>query len=84
MNLLLEIPDHVAEAIRVPPMDRERQVLLELALALYARGLLSFGKARELARSSKLEFGMLLGERGIHRHYDSENLEEDIRYARGE
>ncbi len=82
--MVLEIPEHVAEAIKAPSMDRERHLLQELAAALYARGMLSFGKARELARSSKLEFGILLAEREIPRHYDSQNLEEDIRYARGE
>ena len=84
LNMVLEIPENVAEAIKVPAMDKERHLLLELAVALYARGMLSFGKARELGRSSKLQFGILLGERGIPRHYDAQNLEEDMRYARGE
>lgn len=84
MNIVLEIPDRVAEAIRCPAMEKERRLMLELAVALYARGLLSFGKARELAGASKIEFGILLGNRRIPRHYDSEGIEEDIRYARGE
>ncbi|MBU4224990.1 MAG: UPF0175 family protein, partial [Chloroflexi bacterium] len=45
---------------------------------------LSFGKARELAGMGKYEFGRLLGERGIPRHYGREELEDDLAYARGE
>jgi predicted HTH domain antitoxin len=56
----------------------------ELAIALYAQGMLSFGKARELAEMETYEFGKLLGERQISRHYGREELEDDIAYARGE
>jgi predicted HTH domain antitoxin len=52
--------------------------LLELALALYARGILSFGKARELTGLSKYEFGILLGKRDIPRHYEREDLQDDV------
>ena len=53
----------------------------ELALALYARDILSFGKARELAALSKHEFHTLLGEREIPRHYTEAELAEDLDYA---
>jgi predicted HTH domain antitoxin len=46
--------------------------------------MLSFGKARELAGLSKYAFGQLLGERSVERHYGPEELEEDLRYARGD
>lgn len=38
----------------------------------------------ELADMGKYEFGRLLGERGIPRHYGREELEDDLAYARGE
>ncbi len=82
MSVFLEIPDTVAEAMRLPPEHRKMQLLTELALSLYARGILSFGKARELAEMEKYEFGLLLGKRGISRHYGEEELQEDIAYAR--
>jgi predicted HTH domain antitoxin len=82
MSIQLEIPDHVAQAIRLPHEEQKQQLLLELAVALYARGILSFGKARELAGLDKYEFGMLLGKRGIPRHYDAEDLQDDVIYAR--
>jgi predicted HTH domain antitoxin len=61
-----------------------RELLVELAVALAAQGLVSVGKARELAGMGKYEFGRLLGERGIPRHYGREELEDDLAYARGE
>jgi len=53
----------------------------KLALALYSQELLSFGNARELASMGKYEFGKLLGERGINRHYELAELEDDLNYA---
>ena len=82
MSIQLEIPDSVVEALRLSPVDQEQQLLIELALALYAQSLLSFGKARELAGLSKYEFGVLLGRRGIPRHYSADDLEDDVTYAR--
>lgn len=84
MSVQLEIPEGVTQAIRLPEGRMKRELLVELALALYSQGLLSFGKARELAEMSKYEFGLLVGKRGIPRHYGPEELEEDIAYAGGE
>lgn len=84
MGLLLQIPDSVTQALRLPEGRMKEDLLLELAVALYAQGVLSFGKARELATLSKSEFGQVLGRRGIVRHYGREELEDDMTYARGE
>ena len=82
MIIQLEIPDSIVEAMRLARQDQKQQLLLELALALYARGILSFGKARELAGLSQYEFGLLLGKRGVPRHYTAEDLQDDVSYAR--
>jgi len=67
------------------PEDRkERELLEELAITLYAQGLLSLGKARELAGMGKYDFSRLLGRKDISRHYGREELDDDLRYARGE
>ena len=79
----LSIPDSVIESIRLPENRIEPELLKELAVALYSQQLLSFGKARELARLGYYEFSQLLGERGILRHYGEEELLEDFDYARG-
>lgn len=81
MAIHLEIPDAVAQAMRLPVGEQERRVLVELAVTLYAQGILSFGKARQLSGLSKYEFGMLLGTRGIPRHYTEEELKDDLDYA---
>ena len=82
-KLVLEIPEDVQAALRFPPGEMERELRTELALALYQRQALSSGKARELAQTTRWEFEELLGQRQIPRQYSEEDLEEDIRYARG-
>jgi predicted HTH domain antitoxin len=84
MSLQLEIPEGVTQAIRLPEARMKRELLVELALALYSQGFLSFGKARELAGMPKYEFGRIVGKRGIPRHYGPEELGEDIEYAGSE
>ena len=81
MAIHLEIPDAVAQAMRLPAGEQERRVLVELAVTLYAQGILSFGKSRQSSGLSKDEFGMLLGRRGIPRHYTEEELKDDLDYA---
>ena len=84
MSLELSIPDSVLAAIKLPEKRIHDELLAELALALYAQEMLSFGKARELAGMGKYEFALLLGKREIVRHYTAQELEEDLAYARGE
>lgn len=79
----IEIVDEVYEALNIPEAEREEAIKQELAVSLYARDVLSFGKARTLAGLSKREFHRLLGEREIARHYTEEELDEDLGYARG-
>ncbi len=83
MDIQLHIPDSVVQAIRLPEERISKELLVELAIALYRQGILSFGKARELADMEKYEFGQLLGKRGVLRHYGQEELEDDLTYARG-
>jgi predicted HTH domain antitoxin len=80
----LQIPRSVVDALALPEGRKKDELQRELALTLYREEMLSFGKARELAGMSKQAFGKLLGDRKIERHYGPEELEEDLRYARGE
>jgi predicted HTH domain antitoxin len=84
MSLTLDIPDDVMAAMPVPEAERERYLLLELACSLYARDVLSLGRAAELAGLSKADFGKVTGARGIARHYTEAELAADLAYARGE
>ncbi len=81
-KLVLEIPEAVLAALRLPPGEIEQELRQELALALYQRQVLSLGKARELALVTRWEFEELLGRRQVPRHYTAEDLQEDLRYAR--
>jgi predicted HTH domain antitoxin len=84
MSLMLEIPDSVARALRLPPKEQRRQLKTELAISLYAQGILTLGKACELAGMSKIEFGLLLSRRNIPRLYDEQDLQDDLSYASGQ
>ena len=83
-DVQLSIPRSVADALALPEGRKKEELQRELAVSLYREEMLSFGKARELAGTGKQEFGQLLGERGIERHYGPEELAEDLRYAKGE
>jgi predicted HTH domain antitoxin len=83
MSVTLRIPDSVAHSLRLPEGEVEERLRCELALALYAQGILSFGKASELAAISRYQFADLLTHRGIPRQYGKEELAEDLSYGRG-
>lgn len=80
----VEIPEEVLRALKLPPEEVEEELRKELALALYARGALSLGVARRLARMTRRDFEDLLGKRKIPRHYTEDDLAEDLAYARGD
>ncbi|MEP0870591.1 UPF0175 family protein [Trichocoleus desertorum AS-A10] len=84
MGLQISISDSILQAIRLPEQRIEQELLQELAIALYTQNVLSFGKARELAQLDKYEFGQLLAQRRVFRHYSSEELDDDLTYARSE
>ncbi len=80
-NVQLTIPNTIYVALKLPEEDKVQVLLTALAVSLYQRHILSFGKARELAEMSKWEFHEELGRRQIARHYDAEAFEEDLRYG---
>jgi len=84
MSVTLNIPDSVVQGLRLPEGEIPQRLGTELAIALYAQGALSLGKAAELAETSRLLFGDLIGQRGIARHYGDEDLASDSSYAGGE
>jgi predicted HTH domain antitoxin len=84
MAIHLDIPESVVSGLRLPAPEVQSRLLTELAVALYAQDILSFGKACELAGSSRYVFAELLTRRNISRHYTEEDLALDLDYARGE
>ncbi len=83
MTYHLDIPESIASSIRLPITEIEPRLRVELALALYAQGILSFGKAAELAELTRFAFADLSGARIIPRHNTEQDLAQDLDYARG-
>jgi predicted HTH domain antitoxin len=78
MPMILEVPDEVVRAMRLPAPEKKRRAELELACALYAQGVLSCGKAARMAGMNRFRFGEELAARHIPRHYTEENLRQDL------
>jgi predicted HTH domain antitoxin len=83
MTVRLDIPESIAASLRLPSAGLEPRLRAELAIALYAQGILPFGKASELAGVSRYGFTGLIGQRGIPRHYTENELAQDSEYADG-
>lgn len=82
--MTLDIPDDVLAALPIPEQEHKGYLLLEIACGLYARNVLSLGKAAELAGLAKIVFDLEIGRRAIARHYTETELEANLAYARGE
>lgn len=50
----IAIPSDVRNSMKIPRSDQEHEMKLELALALYQRGILAMGPTRRLAEITKL------------------------------
>jgi predicted HTH domain antitoxin len=82
MPLTLEIPDSAVNALNLPPEELRKELRIDLAIALYARGALSAGKAAEFAGIGRMDFEHLLCERRVERPYTMEELERDLAWAK--
>jgi predicted HTH domain antitoxin len=82
-SLTLEIPGDVADALRLPDLEKVQGLRLELSVSLYSQGILGLGKAAQLARLSRSDMNRLLAERKVPMHYGPEELSEDLHYGRG-
>lgn len=71
---VLEISQDILDSSRLSV----KELKIELAIALYAQGKLSIGKARELAEMSLWEFRQVLGSRRISPHYEVSELNDDL------
>jgi predicted HTH domain antitoxin len=80
-SLILEIPSETLVSLKIPRDSIREELLIELATALYKKGALSFGKARQLAAMDRWEFSLELKKRKIPRHYGKKELKEDMEFA---
>lgn len=81
-NLLIEIPEDVIAHLRLPPRSLKQELKKELAVHLYAEGLLLEASACRLAGMTRLAFAQLLGERQIPVRYTSGDLDQDLQTLR--
>lgn len=79
MQVYLELPEECLKAIKLPEEEIQGRLKKELAVRLYSKNLLSFGKARQLAGITRWEFHDLLGKENVVRRYDVRELEEDLK-----
>ena len=70
----IEVPREILDSARITPAE----AVVELAVALYAEGRLSLGKARELARMPFWRFRQLLAVREVTPHYDVADVKDDL------
>lgn len=78
MALQIDFPDEFLQAVRLPKREAPARIRQELAVTLYAKGLLTFGKARQMAEMLRWDFHDLLGREGVLRRYDVEEFENDL------
>ncbi len=81
MPLTLEIPDCAVKALNLPPEELRKELCIDLAVALYARGALSAGKAVEFDGIGRMGFERLLCDRRVVRPFTMEELERDLAWA---
>ncbi len=81
MSVMLEVPNEVTQAMRLPAPEAEARLRLELAIGLYTQRLLPLGKAAHLAGLNRWEFDDILSRRGVPGHYTEEDLIHDAAYA---
>ena len=77
-KVTIDVPEEVIRASKIPPNEVPDRLRNELAVRLYDQGIVSFGKARQLAGATKWEFHRLLGQMGIARQYEVEDLDTDL------
>jgi len=82
-KIKLDIPYDLVLGMKIPEDQILSKIKEEIAASFYAHKYLSFGKARKLLGVPKQDFVFLLKERGIPRHYEKEDLKEDVKFANG-
>ncbi len=77
--LTLKIPEDVEISLKIPRTTREKELKRQLAIRLYEKGILGFGKASKLADMDYWEFKELLYRENVALNYDVEELEKDLK-----
>lgn len=75
----INLPEEYRKALKLPAEEIPSRLNRELAIRLYSKGLLSFGKARQLAGMTRWDFHDILGDEGVTRRYDIDELKDDLK-----
>lgn len=81
MRLILDISDELYAGSHLGRVAWEREAKKELALAFYARGFVSLGKAVGIAETSRMQFERWLVDRKVERPFSEEELEKELSWA---
>ena len=84
MSIDIELSDEFVRAVRIPEAELAAEARKELAMAFYARGTLSLGKAVELSGLRRPEFETTLGKRRIERPWSAAEVDADLKWAGAE
>lgn len=83
MEIMIEVPDELAEILRRTPEELRYDLKLRALAGLVERGLCSSGRAAELAGVSRREFLDWCGRWHIQLHrWDDRDREHDIAFSR--
>ncbi len=82
MQIRIDVPDELAAALRRTPEELEYDLRLRALAGLVERGLISSGRAAQLAGIGRREFLDWCGVWQIRLHrWDTRELEDDLRHA---
>ncbi|MBI5789310.1 MAG: UPF0175 family protein [Candidatus Schekmanbacteria bacterium] len=83
-KVVLNLPETFVSSIRIRPGDLSDYIQKTLAVEMYREGVLSLGKAAELANvANKWEMMALLNDRKVAMPYTSDDAEEDLKTLEG-
>lgn len=82
-DIVLTISSSLAQKMKLPPDTIREELMSELEISLYQRGIISPAQACRLAGFDRYQFEDLLWKRQIPVQYSEEDLDKDIRYATG-
>ncbi len=82
-KLVIEIPEDVAASMNLPEAERGDRVRQEMAVRLYAKGILNLGPSRRLSGLTRWQFQELLAKEGVLRAFDVDDLQDDLSAIQG-
>lgn len=77
-EVLVPVPQDLARILRISEKELPKTVRIYLAIELYREGVISLGKAAEIAGVSRWEMMEILASKGVSIQYDEEDLREDV------